>query len=146
MKSPVTTHSPLFYAHLNLDAGSTAEMCIGYRERAIPTLQKRFSKAELNELRLTGILKVSLVALWAATAAASVASAQEPERPSQEAFIKRAVVTQQRLWLLSDSGALSSIVDGGAKRIVEHISEPVFDVCVQNGDPLQLGQVRVIDL
>jgi redox-sensitive bicupin YhaK (pirin superfamily) len=35
MKSPVTTHSPLFYAHLTLDAGSTAEMCIGYRERAI---------------------------------------------------------------------------------------------------------------
>jgi redox-sensitive bicupin YhaK (pirin superfamily) len=35
MNSPVTTQSPLFYVHLNLDAGSTAEMCIGYRERAI---------------------------------------------------------------------------------------------------------------
>jgi redox-sensitive bicupin YhaK (pirin superfamily) len=35
MKSPVTTLSPLFYAHLDLDAGSTAEMCGGYPERAI---------------------------------------------------------------------------------------------------------------
>jgi redox-sensitive bicupin YhaK (pirin superfamily) len=35
MESPVTTLSPLFYAHLDLDAGSTAEMCGGYPERAI---------------------------------------------------------------------------------------------------------------
>ena len=35
LKSPVTTLSPLFYAHLDLDAGSTAEMCGGYSERAI---------------------------------------------------------------------------------------------------------------
>lgn len=35
MKSPVTTLSPLFYAHLDMDAGSTAEMCGGYPERAI---------------------------------------------------------------------------------------------------------------
>ncbi|MET0535345.1 MAG: pirin family protein [Steroidobacter sp.] len=35
MKSPVTTHSPLFYVHLDLNAGSTAQMCSGYAERAI---------------------------------------------------------------------------------------------------------------
>jgi hypothetical protein len=35
LKSPVSTLSPLFYAHLDLDAGSTAEMCGGYSERAI---------------------------------------------------------------------------------------------------------------
>lgn len=82
------------------------------------------------------MLKVAVAAVWLATAATGVASAQEPERPGQEAFIKRAVFTQQRLWLLSDSGALSSIVEGGDNRIVEHISELVLDVCVQNGDPL----------
>jgi hypothetical protein len=81
------------------------------------------------------MLKVTLLALWLAIAVVAVASAQEPERPGQEAFIKRAVFAQQRLWLLSDAGALSSIVDGGDNRIVEHISE-VLDVCVQNGDPL----------
>lgn len=35
MTSPVTTHSPLFYVHLELAAGSTAEMCGEYSERAI---------------------------------------------------------------------------------------------------------------
>lgn len=35
MTSPVTTHSPLFYVHLALGAGSTAEVCGGYSERAI---------------------------------------------------------------------------------------------------------------
>jgi redox-sensitive bicupin YhaK (pirin superfamily) len=35
LTSPVTTHSPLFYVHLELNAGSTAEMCGGYGERAI---------------------------------------------------------------------------------------------------------------
>jgi redox-sensitive bicupin YhaK (pirin superfamily) len=35
LSSPVTTHSPLFYVHLDLNAGSTTEMCGGYAERAI---------------------------------------------------------------------------------------------------------------
>ena len=35
MSSPVTTHSPLFYVHLELQAGSTTEVCGGYSERAI---------------------------------------------------------------------------------------------------------------
>jgi len=35
MTSPVTTHSPLFYVHLELDAGRTTEVCGGYSERAI---------------------------------------------------------------------------------------------------------------
>lgn len=62
--------------------------------------------------------------------------AQEPERPGQEAFIKRAVFAQQRLWLLSDAGVLSSVLDRGDKRNVDHLPEPVLDLCVQNGDPL----------
>jgi redox-sensitive bicupin YhaK (pirin superfamily) len=39
LTSPVTTHSPLFYVHLDLQAGSTAEMCGGYSERAIYVTQ-----------------------------------------------------------------------------------------------------------
>ena len=35
MTSPVQTHSPLFYAHLELDAGRTTDVCGGYSERAI---------------------------------------------------------------------------------------------------------------
>jgi redox-sensitive bicupin YhaK (pirin superfamily) len=41
MKSPVSTHSPLFYAHLDIDGGHTAEMCGGYAERAIYVAQGR---------------------------------------------------------------------------------------------------------
>jgi len=35
MTSPVTTHSPLFYVHLELDAGRTTEVCGGFSERAV---------------------------------------------------------------------------------------------------------------
>lgn len=35
MTSPVTTHSPLFYAHLDLAAGRTMDVCGGYSERAV---------------------------------------------------------------------------------------------------------------
>lgn len=35
LKSPVETHSPLFYVHLELDAGRTTDVCGGYSERAI---------------------------------------------------------------------------------------------------------------
>lgn len=35
LTSAVTTHSPLFYVHLELDAGRTTDVCGGYSERAI---------------------------------------------------------------------------------------------------------------
>jgi redox-sensitive bicupin YhaK (pirin superfamily) len=35
LQSPVTTHSPLFYVHLELDAGRTTDVCGGYSERAV---------------------------------------------------------------------------------------------------------------
>jgi redox-sensitive bicupin YhaK (pirin superfamily) len=35
LTSPVTTNSPLFYVHLELDAGRTTDVCGGYSERAI---------------------------------------------------------------------------------------------------------------
>lgn len=41
MKSPVVTHSPLFYAHLDIQAGSTVETCGGYAERALYVVQGR---------------------------------------------------------------------------------------------------------
>src|SRR5689334_11276646 len=56
-------------------------------------------------------------------------------RRDGEAFIMRAVFAQQRLWLLADSGVLSSIIEGGDERIIEQLPEPVLDICVQNGDP-----------
>ena len=62
--------------------------------------------------------------------------AQEPERSGQEAFIKRAAFAQQRLWLLADSGVLSSVADRGNERVIEPLPERALDLCTQNGDPL----------
>ncbi len=35
MTSPVPTHSPLFYAHLQMAAGRTTDVCGGFSERAV---------------------------------------------------------------------------------------------------------------
>src|SRR5690242_15252415 len=64
------------------------------------------------------------------------AFAQEPERADQEAFIKRAAFAQHRLWLLADSGVLSSVAEGGSQRRVEHLPGRSLDLCAHNGDPL----------
>lgn len=39
MTSPVTAHSPLFYAHLELEPGRTTDVCGGYSERAVYVAQ-----------------------------------------------------------------------------------------------------------
>ncbi len=43
LKSPVQTHSPLFYAHLEMAAGRTTEVCGGYSERAVYIAKGRAS-------------------------------------------------------------------------------------------------------
>lgn len=119
-------------------SSSTFEGLLSPAERRRPT--NRFFYLGVQR---TMIRAICLSALLLVDCILTSASAQELERPGQEAFIKRAVFAQQRLWLLSDSGALSSIVDRGDERIVEHLPEPVLDVCVQNGDPLIVtGQQR----
>jgi hypothetical protein len=82
------------------------------------------------------IRAICLCALLLAECTFTNVRAQEPERPGQAASIKRAVFARQRLWLLSDAGALSSVVDGGDQRIVEHLPETVLDMCVRSGAPL----------
>ena len=63
----------------------------------------------------------------------------EPVRPGQEAFIKRAVFADGRLWLLSDAGVLSSLAEGEAVRRAETVPRPIDDLCVQAGDPIAIG-------
>jgi hypothetical protein len=64
------------------------------------------------------------------------ASAVEPERPGQESFLTRAVFADGRLWVLSDAGTLSSVVEGQNARIVETLPERASDLCVRNGRAL----------
>jgi hypothetical protein len=77
------------------------------------------------------LLLLGLVALMSTRAVAL-----EPERPGQEAFLTRAVFAQGRVWLLSDAGTLSSVIEGQAGRVVEALPEKIAGLCVLDGRPL----------
>jgi len=62
--------------------------------------------------------------------------ALEPVRPGQESFLIRAVFADQRLWLLSDAGDLSTITENGDERVKHKLPEPVLDLCVSDGQPV----------
>jgi hypothetical protein len=76
----------------------------------------------------------SFIALVFIAVTASHAPALEPPRPGQESFITRALFVDERLWVLSDAGVLSSIAEGDDRWREEQIPEPVFDACVLAGD------------
>jgi hypothetical protein len=78
---------------------------------------------------------IALLALVGAALAAP-ALAQEPERPGQEDSLIRAVFADGRLWLLSDAGALYSIVERGRREGREDLPEPALDLCRDGGQPL----------
>jgi hypothetical protein len=58
-----------------------------------------------------------------------------PPVPGFENFIERAVFAGGRLWLLTDSGELSSIIEGTETRAPESLPGPVADLCLRNGVP-----------
>ncbi|MHC1728162.1 MAG: hypothetical protein AB9866_19515 [Syntrophobacteraceae bacterium] len=76
---------------------------------------------------------VWLICLILISALPIVAHALQPKRPDQESFLRRAVFADGRLWLLSDAGELSSIVEGNDSRTDSGLSDPVADICVQSG-------------
>jgi hypothetical protein len=81
---------------------------------------------------------VALTLLIALTPAASSiwsdrALATEPVRSGQESFLVRAVFADAHLWLLSDAGQLSAIAEAGSKRVNTDLSEPVLDLCRNEG-------------
>ncbi|HEY1978017.1 MAG TPA: hypothetical protein VGG89_15810 [Candidatus Baltobacteraceae bacterium] len=55
-----------------------------------------------------------------------------PLGESQESFITRAVVSESRLWLLSDGGALSSVALDTRRRSIETFAGRVLDICAAN--------------
>jgi hypothetical protein len=62
----------------------------------------------------------------------------EIQRPSEEQRIKRAVFAEGKLWLLSDSGVVSTISEGSDKRFKEVLGEAVLDMCLQDLHPIAL--------
>jgi hypothetical protein len=102
-------------------------------QRAISALQDR--RAEAGLARPLSTL-ASLLFLGIATALPAPATAIEPERPGQEAFLTRAVFADGRLWTLSDAGTLSSVAEGQDTRVVETLPEKAFDLCVLDRHPM----------
>jgi hypothetical protein len=78
-------------------------------------------------------LLVGLALLAACSDSAMSRPAVQPRRPGQENFLTRAISVDGRLWLLSDAGELSSIVEGADTRISAFLPEPALDICARNG-------------
>jgi hypothetical protein len=83
---------------------------------------------------------VPIIVWWALTALCAwmplPTFALEPTRPGQESFLIRAIFAEQRLWLLSDAGELSTIAENGDRRITQRLPAPVLDLCVSDGYPM----------
>jgi hypothetical protein len=61
------------------------------------------------------------------------AAAVQPRRPGQENSLTRAIFVGGRLWVLSDAGELSSIVEGSDARVSAPLPEPAVDICARDG-------------
>jgi len=60
--------------------------------------------------------------------------ANEPRVPRRDTFIARALYAKDRVWLLTDTGDLSSIGAGESTRRGAGLSELVLDACVVGGE------------
>jgi hypothetical protein len=63
----------------------------------------------------------------------SLVQVVQPRRSGQENFLTRAIFVDGRLWLLSDAGELSSIIEGTDARFDASLHEPALDICARNG-------------
>jgi hypothetical protein len=94
------------------------------------TFQTRFASA-----RFAPSLMIAM-SLAASSSWPRSAMATEPVRQGQESFLVRAVFADGYLWLLSDAGQLSAIAEKGNKRVDADLSEPVLDLCRNEGHAL----------
>lgn len=83
-------------------------------------------------LRLA-LFALALPMLLGSAVPLSPAAQIEPVRPGQESFITQAVFTDGRLWVLADSGELSSIAPDENKWAPATLPESVHALCVLDG-------------
>jgi hypothetical protein len=81
------------------------------------------------------ILARSIVFVLGAVTAAGAAAAK-PAGSDDAWFIKRAVFAEGQLWLLSDTGELSSVDEGARAREVEKLPQAPLDLCLRGGSPM----------
>src|SRR5208337_2447464 len=100
------------------------------------------SRAFFAAMNTAGLLSLEAQALFGLVSLVLVAtapvrgSAVEPRRPGQESFLTRAVFADERLWVLSDAGELSSIREGRDERVEESLPESALDLCLRDGHPM----------
>lgn len=87
----------------------------------------------------TGLLALAFGAI---VASGSPAAQLEPVRPGQEPLIHRAIFADKQLWLLTDAGILSSIVDGRSDRAEAALPEPALDLWSNDGRPAVITCLR----
>jgi hypothetical protein len=83
---------------------------------------------------------IALLASWVAIS--SHASEIEPVRVGQESFISRAVYFDSKLWLLTDAGTLSNIVDGSGTQLAVPLPEPASEMWICDGELMVLTEAR----
>ena len=80
------------------------------------------------------LARLALLALIGALPA--MAGAVQPERQGQESFLTRAVYAEGRVWVLSDAGDVSSVIEGQDKRVAEVLPQKAVDLCITGGHPV----------
>ncbi|MEP6900003.1 MAG: hypothetical protein ABI870_15870 [Rhodanobacter sp.] len=118
---------------------------MGWRTRAAQTQQGREMFGRIHTIFVAKFDSISLfrtlTAVWTLlilSAAPLRALAIEPMRTGQESSLIRAAFADRSLWLLSDTGQLSAIAEASSKRVAVDLSEPVLDLCTNNGHPMVL--------
>jgi hypothetical protein len=80
-------------------------------------------------------LFIALAAFLLAVMPGRHALGLEPRRPGQEAMVSQAIFADSRLWMLSDAGVLSSMVEGESQRNEIVLPDPVHKLWVHDGHP-----------
>jgi hypothetical protein len=84
-------------------------------------------------------LSIALAAFLLAMAPGRYALSLEPRRTAQEAMLSQAIFADGRLWMLSDAGVLSYLVEGEDQRNEVTLPEPVHKLWVHDGDAAMFG-------
>jgi hypothetical protein len=58
-----------------------------------------------------------------------------PAIPQHSSDLSRALFAEGRLWLMSDTGELSSVAEGSPERPFEDLPEPARDLCLRGQHP-----------
>jgi hypothetical protein len=88
--------------------------------------------------------RIAVILFACAVAGASVgyASDLEPTRAGQSSFISRAIFADGQLWLLTDTGAVSTIAAGSNQRREVTLPQPALDLWSRGGRPMVLTSKR----